>query len=113
MGTIVGKGVPASGTGCEGVVRRATRVEEVFELLRDPQLEETILLSDTPSATAVVPLLPKVRGIICTTGGVTSHLAIVSREFGLSCLMAAELDDAAALEGKRVRIGEDGSIALA
>jgi len=113
MGRTVGKGLVASGAGCEGIVRRAAEISEVFALIRDPQLEETIILSDTPSATAIVPLLPKVRGVICTSGGVTSHLAIISREFGLACVMAAELEEPDSLEGRRVRIREDGSIALA
>jgi phosphohistidine swiveling domain-containing protein len=43
----------------------------------------------------------------------TSHLAIVSREFGLPCIVGAEIDDPAAANGKRVELGEDGTIRLA
>jgi phosphohistidine swiveling domain-containing protein len=102
-----------SGTGAEGVLHAANTTAQVFALLRDPQLDEVILLTDSASATAVVPLLAKVRGVVCRSGGMTSHLAIVSREFGLACLMGAELPDAPALEGARVRIDADGVIARA
>jgi phosphoenolpyruvate-protein kinase (PTS system EI component) len=110
---IVTTGLVASGNGCEGVVRLAMEVTDVFALLREPGLEETILLAESATATALVPLLPKVRGLICTSGGITSHLAILSREFGLSCLMAAAVEDPAALEGVRVVINADGTVVRA
>jgi phosphoenolpyruvate-protein kinase (PTS system EI component) len=102
-----------SGGGCAGVARRAREVADVFALLKDPRLEETILLVDSASATAVVPLLAKVRGIVCTTGGMTSHLAIVSREFGLPCLMAADIPDLDALEGRLIAVDGDGTVGAA
>jgi phosphohistidine swiveling domain-containing protein len=113
MGELLGKGLVASGKGCEGVVRRASEIAQVFALLKEPDLGETILLTDSATATSVVPLLGKVRGLICTSGGMTSHLAIVSREFGLSCLMSAELGAPESLEGARVVVAEDGTVTRA
>ena len=110
IGEVVGRGLVASGKGCVGVVRRASRVADVFALMKEPSLGETILLTEFATATAVVPLLGKVRGLVCTSGGITSHLAIVSREFGLTCLMAASIEDPEALEGVRVTLTEDGTI---
>ena len=107
------RGLVASGNGCEGVVRLAMQVADVFALLREPGLDETILLAESATATALVPLLPKVRGLICTSGGLTSHVAILSREFGLFCLMAAAVEDPSALEGVRVVIAEDGTVTRA
>jgi len=108
---IVGRGLVVSGSGCTGVGRAANEVAEVFALLKDPQLAETILLVESPAATAVVPLLSKVKGIVSSGGGMTSHLAIVSREFGLPCLMAAEVD-LAALDGRSITISHEGEIAV-
>ena len=88
---VVGRGLVVSGSGCSGTGRQANEIEQVFALLKDSALDEAILLVDSPSATAIVPLLSKVRGIVCGDGGMTSHLAIVSREFGLPCVMAAEV----------------------
>ena len=113
MTITVGRGQVVSGTGAEGIVHRANDVQEVMALLRRGDLEEVILLTDSPSATAVVPLLAKVRGVICRSGGPTSHLAIVSREFGLAALMGAEIENPDALEGQRVILTEDGAITRA
>jgi phosphohistidine swiveling domain-containing protein len=110
---VVGRGQPVSGSGCEGIVRTANEVKEVFELMRAPDLDETILLTDSPSATALVPLLAKVRGLVCRSGGMTSHLAIVSREFGLPCVMGASIEDPADLEGQRVVVDAEGQISRA
>lgn len=111
MAKTIGTGMAASGLAGEGIVRRAHDIDDVFRLLKDPQLEETILLTESPSATAIVPLLAQIRGIICTTGGVTSHVAIVSREFGLPCVVAADVGEPSELEGVWVSLAEDGTIA--
>ena len=113
MEAVLAKGLVASGSGCEGVVRVAGDVAAVLALLDDPHLGETILLTESATATAVVPLLPRIRGLICTSGGTTSHLAIVAREFGLPCVMAAEVGDAALLDGVRVVVAGDGTVARA
>ena len=111
--TEIGRGEVASGGRVEGVLARANDVKQVFALMKREDLEEVILLTESASATAVVPLLAKVRGIVCQSGGQTSHLAIVSREFGLPCIVGAEIADADDVEGKRVTLGEDGSISVA
>ena len=110
--TVVGKGLVVSGSGCSGVGRRADELEQVFALLKDPGLEDAILLVESPSATAIVPLLSKVRGIVCGDGGMTSHLAIVSREFGLPCVMAADVGSLADLDGRPLTVSGEGEIAV-
>jgi phosphoenolpyruvate-protein kinase (PTS system EI component) len=113
VGEIVAQGLVASGAGCEGIARRASAVADVLALLQAPDLDETILLTESATATTIIPLLGGVRGLICTSGGVTSHVAILSREFGLCCVMGAELEDLAVLDGARVVIEADGTIARA
>lgn len=107
---IIGTGQVVSGGEFAGILHQANTVEEVFGLLPKENLDEVILLTDAPSATAVVPLLAKVGGVVCRSGGVTSHLAIVAREFGLPCIMGAELDDSETLEGVAVTISGEGEI---
>ena len=97
-----------SGGSVEGVLCRADDVQQVFTLMKRPDLEEVIRLTESASATAVVPLLAKVRGVVCRSGGMTSHLAIVAREFGLPCILGAELDDVT--DGCRVVLNADGTI---
>ena len=110
--TVIGSGQVVSGKGAEGILCSADEIAQVLELMKRPDLDEVILLTQSAAATAVIPLLAKVRGIVCRSGGMTSHLAIVSREFGLPCIVGAELDDPAAADGKRVELAEDGSIRL-
>lgn len=109
----LGRGLLVSGSACEGEVRRADLVPQVLALLKHENLADVILLCESASATAVVPLLAKVRGIICCSGGRTSHLAIVSREFGIPAIIGAELSGDTDLEGQRVRLGDDGAITAA
>jgi len=109
----IGRGQVVSRGGVEGILHQANTVEEVFALLPKDNLDEVILLTDSPSATAVVPLLSKVRGVVCRSGGMTSHLAIVAREFGLACIMGADLIDSAEVEGVAVTITEEGEIVRA
>jgi phosphohistidine swiveling domain-containing protein len=110
--TVVGRGLVVSGSGCSGTGRQANELEQVFALLKDPELGDAILLVESPSATAIVPLLSKVRGIVCADGGMTSHLAIVSREFGLPCVMAADVGSLADLDGKALTVSAEGEIAV-
>jgi phosphohistidine swiveling domain-containing protein len=104
----IGRGQVVSGGDVEGILCRADDVEQVFALMKRPDLDEVILLTSSASATAVVPLLAKVRGVVSESGGVTSHIAIVAREFSLPCILSAEIE--AGIEGRRVRLGEDGAI---
>ena len=56
--------------------------------------------------TTLGPILPDLVGVVCTTGSAGSHLAIVSREFDLPCVMAVEflINDLTSLNGKKGKI---------
>ncbi len=51
------------------------------------------------------------NGIVCTTGGAGSHLAIVSREFDIPCIMALELKtkDINQFDEMKVKIATENS----
>ena len=102
-------GARGLGCGCSGAGGRPTSWSRCSRLL-DPDLEEAILLVNSPSATAIVPLLSKVKGVVCADGGMTSHLAIVSREFGLPCVMAADVHSLGDLDGRRLTVSAEGEI---
>ncbi|MGE4425579.1 MAG: PEP-utilizing enzyme [Solirubrobacteraceae bacterium] len=104
-------GALVSGGPTSGTLRRANDIADVTALMQRSDLDATILLVDSPSATAVVPLLPRVRGVVCRSGGSTSHLALVSREFGITCVMGAELP-ADAGQGEAVEVDASGTITL-
>lgn len=107
---VLGTGEFVSGTRTSGLARRVVSIDDVLELLDDPGLGEMILLTDSASATAIMPLLTEVRGVICSAGGRTSHLATVSRELGLSCVVGTSFAGDADLDGRRVVIAEDGKV---
>lgn len=107
---VLGEGELVSGNGTSGVARRVVSIDDVLELLNAPDLGEMILLTDSASATAIMPLLTEVRGVICSAGGRTSHLATVSRELGLSCVMGVTFTGGHDIDGRSVVISDDGKV---
>lgn len=109
-GEVLGEGELVSGKSTSGVARRVVSIDDVLELLDNPHLDQMILLTDSASATAIMPLLPEVRGVICSAGGRTSHLATVSRELGLSCVVGTSFAGEVDVDGRRVVIADDGKV---
>ncbi len=87
----IGQGNVTSGGDCQGLLRVVESVEDVLRLMKQ-DISEVILLTPTASATIMTPLFPRIKGVVCTTGGATSHVAIVAREFDLSCIMGVQFD---------------------
>jgi phosphohistidine swiveling domain-containing protein len=109
--TLAGKGVATwEGDGAEGTVVDVSTPDDVLALM-DMDLADVIILIHTAGASMLAPLFSDLIGIICTTGGLGAHVAILSREFGVPCVVSAELD-AAAITGKRVRIDSSGEVFL-
>ena len=54
--------------------------------------EGTIAVIDDSGGTLTAPILEDFAGVLCMGGTVRSHLGILTREYGVPCLMAAELD---------------------
>lgn len=79
-------------------------VEDVINLF--DEAEGKICLIDDAGTTTLGPIISDLTGILCTTGSAGSHLAIVSREFELPCIMNIDLniDDLTQLNGKIGRI---------
>lgn len=106
---VIGRGKLVCGGAGAGVLRWANTIDEVMGLLREGDLAETVLVTDAPSATGIVPLLGSVSGIVCRTGGLNSHIAVLAREFGVRCVLAVELEDLA-IDGLAVTIADDGRL---
>lgn len=107
----IGKGMVTSGGSCRGTLRIVESVQDVLNLMKT-DLSDVILLTTSASATAVTPLFSKISGVLCTSGGPTSHLAIVAREFDIPCLMGCELKYSGTLEGQTVQTNGEGEIFL-
>jgi phosphoenolpyruvate-protein kinase (PTS system EI component) len=105
----IGIGQITSGGECHGTLRLVDSIEDVLRLLKS-DLSDVIVITHSASATAITPLFPKIKGLVCTAGGPTSHLAIVAREFDLPCLMACEISYQGTLEGRLVSLTVAGEI---
>ena len=64
-----------------------------------------ICIVDDAGTTTLSPILSELTGTISTTGSAGSHLAIVSREFEIPCLMSIRLtEEIESLVGKKIKI---------
>jgi signal transduction protein with GAF and PtsI domain len=65
-----------------------------------------ICIVDDAGITTLSPILSDLAGTVCTTGSAGSHLAIVSREFGLPCVMGTKftIQDLSSLNGRSCKI---------
>ena len=64
---------------------------ESFELMRNGVPDHTIAIIDDSGGTLTAPVLERFAGVICAGGTVRSHLGILTREYGIPCLMNARI----------------------
>jgi phosphohistidine swiveling domain-containing protein len=87
----------------EGEVLVIREVAEVDRLMREGVPEGTIGVIDDAGGTMTAPILEEFDGVLCLAGTVRSHLAIISREFGVPVLMNVRM--ARPLKtGERIRV---------
>jgi hypothetical protein len=82
-----------------GVARFVSTVETVLEMLTEGVPEQTIAVIDDSGGTLTAPILGEFAGVLCMGGTIRSHLGILTREYGVPCLMAVELDGLADGDG--------------
>jgi phosphohistidine swiveling domain-containing protein len=105
----IGQGNVTSGGDCRGVLRVVESVEDVLGLMKE-DISEVILFTPSASATIMTPLFPRIKGVVCSTGGATSHVAIVAREFDLSCIMGVQFDYEGEIDGTNISMNAEGEI---
>jgi signal transduction protein with GAF and PtsI domain len=74
----------------------------VLEFLTQGVPADMIAVIDDSGGTLTAPILEKFKGVICAGGTVRSHLGILTREYGIPCLMNAKISGIK--EGDRVEI---------
>jgi len=93
----------------EGELRYITTMKEVIHLLKEGADGKIVLVNDG-GTTFLAPVLSKLAGVVCITGALGSHLAIVTREFEIPALMGTRITNPQALDRKQVMIRpEDGA----
>jgi phosphoenolpyruvate synthase/pyruvate phosphate dikinase len=87
-----------------GELAYVNTVEDVMNLF--DKAEGKICLVEDAGTTTLGPILPELVGTVCTTGGAGSHLAIVSREFNIPCIMGAKIKSSnlSLLNGKKAKM---------
>lgn len=101
-----GDNVVSYAQNTSGIARYFRTSEQVMRCLIEGVPPETIALIDDSGGTLTAPVLEKFKGVICAGGTVRSHLGILTREYGIPCLMNAKISGI--LEGDRVEIETSG-----
>jgi len=108
---IVGRGLITIKTRAEGELRYVKNVRDVLALLKEGASGKIVMVDDA-GVTLLGPVLSKLAGVVCLSGGLGSHLAIVSREFSIPALMGTRLETSKQLHGRRAviepRDGDNG-----
>jgi len=87
----VGTGVNLFAAGeVRGTARWFNDTSDVLSI-DDDDLETTVAFVNKGGMTFLSPILPDLKAIVCTAGSRESHLAILSRESDVPCVLAAQL----------------------
>lgn len=87
----VGEGLITLTCTAEGELRVVRSPKDVVELWKEGAQGKIVLVEDA-GVTTLGPILPRLAGVVCTSGGAGSHLAIVSREFSIPALMGTRIE---------------------
>ena len=76
---------------CTGIARYIRSPSQVMKYLTEGVPADTIAVIDGSGGTLTAPILEKFKGVICAGGSTRSHLGILTREYGVPCLMNAKV----------------------
>jgi phosphohistidine swiveling domain-containing protein len=74
-----------------GTARYIRSSDRVLEMLTKGVPDDTVAIIDDSGGTLTAPILERFKGVICAGGTVRSHLGILTREYGIPCLMNAKI----------------------
>jgi pyruvate,water dikinase len=104
-------------TTLQGAPASAGTVEGRARVLHDPELLGTVLegeiLVATITSPAWAPIFPKIKATVTDIGGVMSHAAIVSREYGKPCVVGTGRATSVIRTGMMLRVdGTTGAVTI-
>ena len=82
-----GDNVVTHSANVSGIARYIRSSEDVMEMMLNGVPAETIAVIDDSGGTLTAPILEGFKAVVCMGGTVRSHLGILSREYGIPCLM--------------------------
>jgi len=89
----LGDNVARHRANISGTIAFVSSPEQVIDLLTDGVPEGTVAVIDDSGGTLTAPILDGFKAVICLGGTVRSHLGILTREYGIPCLMNAAIAD--------------------
>lgn len=98
----VGDNVVRYNEDTTGIARYIRSTDRVLKWLNEGVPENTIAVIDDSGGTLTAPILEQFKGVICAGGTVRSHLGILTREYGIPCVMNAKVNGI--MEGDTVTI---------
>lgn len=98
----VGDNVVRYPTDTTGTARYVRSIERVLKWLEEGVPENTVAVIDDSGGTLTAPILEQFTAVICAGGTVRSHLGILTREYGIPCVMNAKVNGI--MEGDTVMI---------
>ncbi len=98
------RGMPASGGVAEGPARVLHHSSEIYQIKAD---EILVCSYTTPDWT---PVFGAIKGCVCDGGGSLAHAAIVSREYGLPCVVGTANATRVIKTGDRIKVDGDRGV---
>ena len=86
-----------------------TSIQDVISLWKEGAAGKIAIVEDA-GTTTLGPILSKLAGVVCKTGGIGSHLAIVSREFSIPALMGTKIRTDEPLNKRQAIIRPNGGV---
>lgn len=99
----IARGLISLNLAAEGELRYITTMKEVLQLLKEGPDGKIVLVNDG-GTTFLAPILSRLAGVVCLTGSLGSHLAIVTREFEIPALMGTMIESPEKLDRRYVMI---------
>jgi phosphoenolpyruvate-protein kinase (PTS system EI component) len=109
---VIGRGTSAytAGEVVERPVRWLDSPDAVLDLVGSGEVADVIAISRGGTTTFMAPALASgVKGLITLQGMPTSHLGILSREFGIPCVMSTTFTEGTETERGEV-VPADGTV---
>lgn len=89
-----------------GTARYYRSINDVMTALREGVPDNTVAIIDDSGGTLTAPILEQFVAIVCAGGTVRSHLGILTREYGIPCLMNSKISGI--FNGDTVEVGVSG-----
>jgi len=86
-----------------GVWRMLHSPDDVLALM-DDTAEGIVACVQDAGATFLAPIFDELTAVVCLSGTPLSHIGIVSREYQVPCLMAADLPGGVPADGTEVEV---------